>query len=49
MPDDTAARLIAFDMFGQIIREHGKPVSLRMEVVDEAGRRVVKLVFSAGE
>jgi hypothetical protein len=49
LPDDTAARLIAFDMFGQIIREHGKPVSLRMEVVDEAGRRVVKLVFSAGE
>src|SRR3954454_8756943 len=49
LPDDAAARGTAFDTFGQIIREHTKPVSLRMEVVDETGRSVVKLVFSAGE
>ena len=49
LPDDATARRVAFDTFGQIIREHAKPVSLRMEVVDEAGRSVVKLVFSAGE
>jgi len=47
LPDDTAARLTAFDMFGQIIREDVTPVFLRMEVVDETGRSVVKLAFSA--
>jgi hypothetical protein len=36
-------------MFGQIIREDATPVFLRLEVVDESGRSVVKLSFSADE
>jgi len=49
LPDDAAARRTAFDVFGQIIREDATPVFLRMEVVDETGRSVVKLLFSAAD
>jgi|tagenome__1003787_1003787.scaffolds.fasta_scaffold20702035_2 hypothetical protein len=49
LPDDATARRVAFDMFGQIIREDATPVFLRLEVVDESGRSVVKLSFSADE
>jgi hypothetical protein len=47
LPDDTAARLMAFDIFGQIIRENAAEIFLRMKVVDDTGRSVVKLSFSA--
>ena len=46
LPDDATARRVAFDMFGQIIREGATPLFLGMEVVDETGRSVVKLSFS---
>jgi len=36
LPDDATARRVAFEMFGQIIREDATPVFLRMDVVDEA-------------
>ena len=49
LPDDAAARRTAFDMFGQIIREDATSVFLRLDVVDETGRSIVKLAFSAGE
>jgi hypothetical protein len=45
--DDTAAQRMAFDTFGQIIREDATQAVLRMDVVDETGRSVVKLAFSA--
>ena len=42
-------RRTAFDMFGRIIREDATQQSLRMEVVDESGRTIRKLVFSAAD
>jgi len=47
--DDATARRTAFDMFGQIIREDATQQNLRMEVVDESGRTILKLAFSAAD
>jgi hypothetical protein len=48
LPDDRSARAQALDTFGAMIREDALEDDARMDVVDEAGRRVTTLHFSAG-
>ena len=47
LPDDTAARAMARETFGMMIREGSIEAEGSMEVVDEAGRRILTLKFSA--
>ena len=47
LPDDTAAREQARETFGQMIRDGSLPETGTMDVVDRAGRRVIRLSFSS--
>jgi hypothetical protein len=47
LPDDAAARSIAHETLGEMIRDNPAVTALRMRVTDDRGRQVAKLAFSA--
>jgi hypothetical protein len=47
LPDDRAARDLARQTFGEMIRDGSVREGTHMEVVDAAGRRVARFNFSA--
>jgi hypothetical protein len=47
LPDDIAARAMARETFGMMIREGSIEAEGALEVVDASGRRILMLKFSA--